>query len=120
MGSPVQRKRFDETADKVIIKEGDNITLFIPNIVDEYPDMVTEGWTLADVTAFTKEYKLNLIVTDKNGNTIPDTKYADYNKTVVLEQSRPVGDAIIEGISLKIKINTVYEEPKPEETTEGD
>ncbi len=116
-----QNPKFDEKADKKLIEEGDTITLFIPNIVNEYPDMVKEGWSLGDVIAFTKKYNLNLTVTDQSGNTIPEAKYADYNKTAVTEQSRPMGDAIIEGITLKVKLNCTYEEPKKEdETTETD
>lgn len=106
-----QNPKFDEKAEKKLIEEGDTITLYIPNIVNEYPDMVDEGWTLSDVLAFTKEYKLNLSVHDKANNEIPEDKYADYNKSVVIEQSRPVGDAIIEGITLKIKLNATYEIP---------
>jgi serine/threonine-protein kinase len=116
-----QSPEFDEKAEKVLIEEGDNITLYIPNIVNEYPDMVNEGWTLSDVVAFAGEYKLNLVVTDSAGNTIPGSKYSNFNKNTIIEQSRPVGDAIIEGITLKIKLNATYEEPKPSseaETTE--
>ena len=107
-----QSPKYDEENPKQIIKEGDTITLFIPNIVNEYPDIVSEGWSLNDTIAFIKEYKLNLIVTDKAGNTIPEDKYDEYAKTTVIEQSRPKGDAIIEGITLKIKINATYTKPE--------
>ena len=86
--------------------------MFIPNIVNEYPDIVSEGWSLNDTIAFIKEYKLNLIVADKNGNTIPEDKYNEFANTTVIEQSRPKGDAIIEGITLKIKINATYTKPE--------
>ena len=109
-----QNPKFDEKAEKVRIEEGDTITLYIPNIVDEYPDMVGEGWTLSDVLAFVKEYKLNVTVISNNDVTIPENKYSDYNSTTVIEQSRPKGDAIIEGINLRVKINAKYEEPKTE------
>ena len=42
---------FDEK-NKTLLEEGDTITLYIPNIVNEYPDMVAEGWTLNEVIAF--------------------------------------------------------------------
>ena len=115
-----QTPKFDEKAEKVQIKEGDNITLFIPNIVNEYPDMVDESWSLSDTLAFVKEYKLNITVTDKSGNTIPENKYSEYSNSTVIEQSRPVGDAIIEGITLKVKLNATYEEPKKEEPENND
>ena len=113
-----QNPKFDEKDDKKLIEEGDTITLFIPNIVNEYPDMVKEGWNLGDVIAFTKKYNLNLTVTDQSDNTIPEAKYADYNKATVTVQSRPMGDAIIEGITLKVKLNCTYIEPKEESEEE--
>ena len=79
--------------------------------------MVEEGWSLSDTIAFTKEYKLNIQVEDSTGKTIPEDKYKEFNDKTVIEQSRPKGDAIIEGITLKIKINATYEEPKENEDT---
>ena len=38
------------------VKEGDSITLYIPNLVDKFPDMVAEGYSYDDVTAFAKKY----------------------------------------------------------------
>ena len=113
-----QTPKYDEKNPKTLIEEGDTITLYIPNIVNEYPDMVDEGWSLSDVIAFAKEYKLSLSVSDKADNTIPEGKYSEFSKSTVIEQSRPVGDAIIEGITLKIKLNATYEEPKPKEDEE--
>ena len=113
-----QNPKYDKTKEeKVTIEEGDTVTLYIPNIVNEYPDMVEEGWSLSDTLAFVKEYKLNIQVEDKDGKTIPEDKYQEYNDKAVIEQSRPKGDAIIEGITLKIKLNTTYEEPKEETDT---
>ena len=108
-----QLPKFEKDKDKVKIEEGDTITLYIPNIVNEYPDMVSEGWSLSDAMAFIKEYKLNILVVDKNGTTIPEAKFNDFGSSTVIEQSRPKGDAIIEGITLKVKINASYEAPKP-------
>ena len=112
-----QSPKFDkEKEEKVTIEEGDTITLYIPNIVDEYPDMVDEGWSLSDVIAFAKEYKLNLAVADSSGNTIPENKYSEFNNKAIIEQSRPKGDPVIEGITLKVKLNATYEEPKESDT----
>lgn len=111
-----QSPKFDEKNEKQLIEEGDNITLYIPNIVNEYPDMVAEGWSLSDVEAFVKEYKLNMTVVDKEGTTIPAEKQKDFASSTIIEQSRPKGDAIIEGINLKVKINATLETPKEEET----
>lgn len=110
-----QKPKFEKDKEKVLIEEGDTITLYIPNIVNEYPDMVEEGWSLSDVMAFVKEYKLNILVVDKEGTTIPEAKHTDFMSNTVIEQSRPKGDAIIEGITLKVKVNGTYEVPKPAE-----
>ena len=109
-----QKPKFEKDKDKVLIEEGDTITLYIPNIVKEYPSMVDEGWSLSDAMAFVKEYKLNIIVVDSNGVTIPADKYNDFMSKTITEQSRPKGDPIIEGITLKVKVNGTYEVPKTE------
>ncbi len=110
-----QTPKYDKNKEeKVLIEEGDTITLYIPNIVNEYPDMVDEGWSLSDAIAFAKEYKLNLAVADSLGISIPEDKYSSFNDKAIISQSRPKGDAIIEGITLKVKINATYEEPKTE------
>ena len=101
-----QKPKFDEKNEKQEIKEGDTITLYIPNIVDEYPDMVNEGWSLSDAIAFAKEYKLNISVTDKLGTTIEESDYSNFGNATIIEQSgRLVGDPIIEGMTFKVKIN---------------
>ena len=103
-----QTPAFDENAEKVLIEKGDTITLYIPNIVQEYPDMVNEGWTLSDVIAFAEEYKLNLSVYDSSKNLIPDSEYSNFSNTKVISQSRPIGDTIIEGFNFYVNINTQY------------
>ena len=114
-----QNPVFDEKAEKILIEKGDTITLYIPNIVNEYPDMVDEGWTLNDVIAFSDEYKLNLTIYDSTKNTIPATEYEKLKNIKVISQSRPVGDAIIEGFNFYVNINTQYTPVEiPEETPE--
>ena len=100
---------------KILIEKGDTITIFIPNIVDEYPDMVSEGWTLSSVLAFADEYKINLEILDKNGNTLPESEYSVHKDAVVTKQSLPAGYAILEGVTFKININITYKAPEEEE-----
>ena len=40
--------------------EGDSVTLYIPNIVEGYPDMVKEEWTVDDAKLFEEEYGIIL------------------------------------------------------------
>lgn len=114
----VDQKPVYNENEKTEIKKGDTITLYIPDIVDEYPDIVGEGWSLSDTISFTKEYKINLEVQDKDGIKIPENKYNDFNSALVIYQSRPAKDAIIEGVTLKVKIEASYEEAKPSSSEE--
>lgn len=115
-----QHPAFDENAEKILIEKGDTITLYIPNIVNEYPDMVDEGWTLSDVIAFSEEYKLNLTVYDSNKNLIPTEEYSNYSNIKVIYQEREVGDTIIEGFNFYVNINTQYAYNETETSTEID
>jgi serine/threonine-protein kinase len=103
-----QSPKYDETKEKVLLEKGDTITLYIPNIINEYPDMINEGWTLNDVIAFTKEYKLNLTVYDSTENTIPANEYSNFANSKVIYQQRQVGDTIINGISFYVRLNAQY------------
>ena len=111
----IEQKPVYNNEEKKEINKGDTITLYIPNIVDEYPDIVGESWSLSDTISFAKEYKINLVVQDKDNKTIPENKYDDFASALVISQSRPAKDAIIEGVTLKVKIEASYitEEPKP-------
>ena len=110
-----QNPAYNENDDKQLIEAGDTITLYIPNIVDEYPDMVSEGWTIKDLLAFAEEYKINFTITDTAGTTIPEKEYQNYENAVITKQSRPAGDRILSDITLKVTVNVTYEEPKKEE-----
>ena len=104
-----QSPTFNENNDKQLIEEGDTITLYLPNIVDEYPDMVNEGWTLNDFIAFANEYELTYIIIDSNETTIPSSKYDKYKDAIIIDQSRKAGDRILSNVTQKITLNVVYE-----------
>ena len=103
-----QNPTYDPNKEPVILEKGDTIILYVPDIFNEYPDMVDAGWTLNDVIAFSKEYKLKLSVYDSNDNLIPESEYTNLSDTKVFYQQRPVGDEIIEGISFYVKLNIQY------------
>ena len=114
-----QSPKFTEGDEKKILEQGDTVTLYIPNIVDEYPDMVNEGWTLSDFLAFADEYQLTYIIQDSTGTTIPESEYSNLGSTVIISQSRKVGDRILTNVTQKIMLNTVYKSnDKEEEKTE--
>ena len=108
----------ENTDEKQLLEAGDTVTLYIPNIVNEYPDMVNEGWVLSDVIAFSKEYNIPLTVQDKDGKTIPETDYDNYQSATVINQSKPPKYAIVSGISLKVTINITYEDNTDDNTTD--
>lgn len=103
-----QSPKYDETNEKQLIEQGDTITLYIPNIINEYPDMVVEGWTLSDVIAFAEEYNLKLTVYDSTKNLIPTEEYNTYSDIQVIYQDKPVGYTIIEGFNFYVNLNIQY------------
>ena len=122
----VEKKDVTDTADKEYqeqeiigqslaagseVKEGDEITLFIPNIMDTFPDMNAEGWTLGDVEAFANKYQLRLSVQYQ--------ETTQYEEGRVISQSRTVGSQIYKGTSLRIVVAKLPE-TKPAEDTKKD
>ena len=122
----VEKKDVTDTADKEYqeqeiigqslaagseVKEGDEITLFIPNIMDTFPDMNAEGWTLSDVEAFANKYQLKLSVQYQ--------ETTQYEEGRVISQSRTVGSQIYKGTSLRIVVAKLPE-TKPAEDTKKD
>lgn len=86
------------------LSNDDKITLYIPDIVTNYPDFALEGWTVEDVTEFCENYGLNLTTeTKENSNYAPGT---------IIAQSREAGSRVVSGVSIKI---TVAKEPEPVE-----
>lgn len=122
----VEKKDVTDTADKEYqeqeiigqslaagseVKEGDEITLFIPNIMDTFPDMNAEGWTLGDVEAFANKYQLKLSVQYQ--------ETTQYEEGRVISQSRTVGSQIYKGTSLRIVVAKLPE-AKPAEDNKKD
>ena len=94
---------------KTEVKEGDAITLYIPNLVDKFPDMVASGYSYDDVAAFCKKYNLELKV-----NYVETEEYAEGK---VLSQSRVAGTEIVKDTTLTIEVAKKPTEKKKEEKT---
>ena len=91
------------------VKKGDSIILYIPDIVDKFPDMNAEGWSIGDVEAFCDKYNLVL-----------EKKYQASTKDApgkIIDQSRAPGSPIYEGRTLTVTIAT---EPEPASNTTTD
>ena len=81
------------------VKKGDSITLYTPNVVDTFPDIAGEGWSLSDVEAFCKKYELIL---EKREQPVADT-----NKIgKIISQNRRAGTQIVKGTTLIVTIGT--------------
>ena len=78
--------------------KGDTITLYIPDIVEVYPDMVAEGYTLSDAEAFAEKYGIKLSVTYEETDAKPEG--------TVLSQGKPAGYTIVKGTTLKLTVAT--------------
>ena len=97
------------------VKKGDSLILFTPNIVDSFPDMVEEGWSLNDVEAFCSKYGLILEKVMQETSAYPEG--------TIIGQSRTKGSTIIKGTTLKVTIATKptvkpQEQEEPHETEE--
>ena len=92
---------------ETFLKKGDTIVLYIPNVVNQYPDMVGEGWSVSDAKAFAEEYGISLdIEYEETSDVDPDT---------VIYQNRGAGSTIVSGVTLKIKVSKKPTE-KPKDT----
>lgn len=84
--------------------EGDTVTLYLPDIITQYPDFASETWSETDIRAFADEYGLKL--------TIEYKEKSDYEEGAIISQSRPPKSQIMRGATLKVVIATKpVEEP---------
>ena len=94
------------------VKEGDKITLFIPDITDVFPDMNAEGWSLVDAEAFCKKYGLIVKVT------YVETLKHEPDK--IISQDRAAGSPIARGTIVEVEVAKKPEEKKPANTDDKD
>ena len=88
------------------VKSGDKITLYIPDIEEEYPDMNAEGWSKEDAEAFCDKYGITLKVVEQ--------ETTQYTEGKIIGQSRAAGSPIAKGSTLTITIAKKPTEKKPE------
>ena len=87
--------------EETVLEAGTEIILYTPDIFEDYPDMIGEGWTIAKVEEFANDYGLTMNIKDKNGNVISD--YSTYLDEVVIEQNRT--GRIASGVAFAVKID---------------
>ena len=95
-----QLPKYDPENEQKIEKD-DVVVLYIPDILEDYPDMIEEEWTLEKVEEFSKDYGLNLIVKDSKGKEISD--YSQYLSKTVKKQNRT--GKISTGVSFSVSID---------------
>ena len=87
------------------LRKGDSITLYIPNLVEKFPNMVAEGWSRDDAEAFAKKYGLNIkVVEEATTEAAPG---------IVIMQSRAAGTSIVKGSNLTVTIAKAPVVPTP-------
>ncbi len=91
------------------VKKGDEITLYIADIQDTFPDMNAKGWSIDDAEAFCSKYGLTL-----------QTEYQEtnaYSPGKIISQSRAAGSPIVKGSKLKVVVaKKPASKPKPSPT----
>ena len=78
------------------VAKGTNITLYIPKVVDKYPDFTDGTWTESRIEDYCKQYELICSI-KKNKNT-------EERDGTVISQSRPKGDVVTKGANITIVI----------------
>ena len=81
------------------VAKGTNITLYIPDIIVEYPDFTDGTWTEGDIQEFCKQYELNV-----------NFEYVNrpgYQNGEIISQDRISGSPVIKGVTITITINTI-------------
>jgi serine/threonine-protein kinase len=97
------------------LQEGDEITLYLPDVYDVYPDMVAEQWLLSDVQKFADDYQLVLTVEEQVNDDLPEGR--------VISQNRGANTKVVSGSNFKVVVakpsSTTEENQNQEDTTEG-
>ena len=78
-----------------VLGKGDKITLYIPNVLEGYPDMVLEEWTVNDVEEFCAKYELKC--------NIQNIETSEYPDGTLYYQSRSPKTTIAKGASFAVK-----------------
>ncbi len=100
------------------LTKGDEMTLYVAAVTNEYPDFTDGTYKVIDIIDFCKQYNVTLTFKDLGGNDldINSSNASNYNENSILSQSRVPGSEIPKaGGNLTIKIDfggSGNEEPK--------
>ncbi len=79
-----------------VLKKGEQIILFIPDLITTYPNFRDGSWSVSDIQTFCDEYNIDL--------TISYQETDQYNEGTIISQSRLEGVKVMSGTSLKITV----------------
>ena len=84
------------------LRTGDEIILYIPKVLEKYPDFVNENWSITDIQNWAKEKEINLVIVEKETN--------EYKEGAIISQNRAKDSVVTKGAELKITIAKKIEE----------
>ncbi|MGN1379527.1 MAG: Stk1 family PASTA domain-containing Ser/Thr kinase [Bacilli bacterium] len=89
------------------LSKGDNITLYIPDIKNVYPDFTDGTYIVSDIIDFAKEYSISVKFIDNEGKTISinSDNAHEYDDYQILTQNRKAGSIVTSGVSITIKLD---------------
>ncbi len=93
------------------LSEGDRITLYIPNLTNQYPNFVEDDYSVSEVEEFAEDYGINL--------TINYEETTEYEPGTIIRQSRAAGTTVVEGARLTITVAAEPGEAEEETPNEG-
>ena len=93
------------------LSEGDRITLYIPNLTNQYPNFVEDEYSVSEVEEFASDYGINL--------TINYEETTEYEPGTIIRQSRAAGTTVVEGARLTIIVAAAPGEVE-EPSTDGE
>ena len=75
--------------------QGDTITLYLPNLPKQYPNFITEGYTVKSVQSWCNQNKITLTIEEEESESPVGS---------IIYQSRTAGSDVVEGTDLSIKV----------------
>ena len=87
------------------MKKGDKLVLYTPDIVEKFPNMVEESWSISDAEAFCNKYGLSLEKIEQQTDAYPEG--------TIIQQNMPAGRTIVKGLTLKITVAVKPVKPSP-------
>ena len=80
-----------------VLKEGNQLILYIPNAVDTYPDFIGENYTMEEIQEFCDEKELTLVIVENKNSSEPEG--------TILKQSKVAGTKVVANQTLKITVS---------------